>query len=160
MVRATLLAVALLAASATAADEKVKDPPAELDGEWKVVSWEANGMRADADAIADLVVTFKGKELSAKGKRLHARAWEVRLDPAKSPKEIDVVLKGEDGKPLLEDKDGKPVAALGIYKREGGKLTVCIREPDPDARRPVEFKAPRERGAFANLFVLERIGKK
>ena len=54
-----------------------------------------------------------------------------KLDPSKTPKEIDLA-----GKKF----DGKDEKMYGIYKLEGDKLTICMVESDKPADRPKEFK--------------------
>ena len=58
--------------------------------------------------------------------------FEAKLDPSKSPKEIDITLLEKFG-----GKDG--FRMTGIYKLDGDTLTVC-RTVSPDYERPKEFK--------------------
>ena len=77
-----------------------------------------------------------------------------KIDPSKSPKELDLHF-------TEEDKKGK--VCLAIYELDGDKLTICTNtklRPTDDEKRPNVFstKKPGERGEVPGklLFVLER----
>jgi uncharacterized protein (TIGR03067 family) len=59
------------------------------------------------------------------GEEFNPPTWSYRLDPAKSPKEIDLAF---------GDK-----SAAGIYSIDGDILRLCVTE---GARRPTDFSAP------------------
>jgi uncharacterized protein (TIGR03067 family) len=62
----------------------------------------------------------------------------LNVDDAKSPKEINIVVRGN---------------RFGIYKLEGDTLTLCWNE-DYDGHRPVDFKT--EPGTELVMYVLVR----
>jgi uncharacterized protein (TIGR03067 family) len=65
------------------------------------------------------------------------------VDPAKTPKTIDLTVKVDD----------KTFTLLGIYQLENDDLKLCL-AAEPGVKRPTEFKT--ENGAGVGLFVLKR----
>lgn len=88
---------------------------------------------------------IKGSELSIKEKGAPGKS-SFRVDPGKSPKEIDLFsLEGAQKGKTME----------GIYKLEGGTLTVCVRDvAAADKGRPEKFYT--EADAGLGLIVLKR----
>jgi uncharacterized protein (TIGR03067 family) len=127
-------------------DAAAKDLKA-MEGEWKVVGLEEGGRRASPDDMKGMRWTFQGSTMLPvnPGEKPGDKA-EVKLDPGQSPKHIDlVVLEGDNKGKTLE----------GIYKVEGGKLTICLR--DPGKGRPKEFTA--DGGEGQGLITLEKVKK-
>jgi RNA polymerase sigma factor (sigma-70 family) len=128
--------------------ERPKDEKEELKavaGEWKCVKLNVAGEDAPADEVAKVqwvidgadVVTGAGKEEKA----------TIKLDPAASPPTITLTFRDA----------GREAELLGIYFRQGDKLTLCFADPKvKDAPRPTELKPAKDR-AFV---VLERAAKK
>jgi RNA polymerase sigma-70 factor (ECF subfamily) len=84
-----------------------------------------------------LQVVFKDDDwfgVDKDGKGL-TKCHTIRIDPSKTPKEIDVL-----------DSKGQKTITVGIYKIEGGTLTLC--QNIGSKRRPTEFTSkpdgPRE----------------
>jgi uncharacterized protein (TIGR03067 family) len=107
-------------------------PPGPLDGSYSLekmymfAEWVPEKEFKD-DAGLPLVVTFKGDTMTdnlfGKEKTAH-----VRIDPSKSPNQIDI----HDPKGGGKDAD----SWLGIYKVEGNRLTIRVQEKT----RPKDFE--------------------
>ena len=126
----------------------------ELEGEWRTVEYEHDGKKSPSYEIRSYleIWTFKGDEVSSKrvdGSDMEPGA-RFKLDPAKSPKAIDMTwaegrLKGQ--------------ISAGIYALEKGKLWLCTAPPWKDSsKRPTEFKT--HKGDGVTLLVLERVLQK
>jgi RNA polymerase sigma factor (sigma-70 family) len=129
--------------------DKAKDAAVEelraLQGEWKVVALAENGRKATANDVKGMRWTFKGTRLLGFDPGQPQKEFgEVRLDPTKEPKHIDIVS-------LEGNLKGKTLQ--GIYKREKGRLTVCLR--DPGKGRPTEFTA--DAGSDQGMITLESL---
>jgi len=88
--------VALLLAADAPKDEAVQQEVRKLQGTWKVVSFEASGTDQTAKGPKEIVI--KGDEL-----RGLAPNVSFRIDPAKKPKTLDLIDKGDSKKifPLI-----------------------------------------------------------
>ena len=115
-----------------AAEQGKKDAKAELkkfEGTWIPVSGKINGNKLPEDALKELKLTFKGNTVTRQTNDKTVKAI-FQVDPNKEPKQFDA--KGEE--------DGKEAKALGIYKFEDGKLTICsVRGRGKELKRPKEF---------------------
>jgi uncharacterized protein (TIGR03067 family) len=121
-----LLAVGGLAVAAPA------DPAAEelqkLQGKWQMVGLEVNGEKVPAERFQASRLEIKDNRYVVNtGRSVHETT--IKLDPAKSPKAIDMTF---------EDGDNKGDTAQGIYKLDGDTLTIC-RPRLPPHERPSEF---------------------
>jgi uncharacterized protein (TIGR03067 family) len=121
-----------------------------MGGEWKVVGLEEGGRKATADDVKGMKWTFEGAEVVPDNPGQEATdRFRVKLDPTKSPKQIDlhVVEGGLKGKTIQ-----------GIYKLEDGRPTICLRdEKAPEKGRPKEFSA--EKGSDQGIITLEKAKK-
>jgi len=118
-----------------------------MQGDWDVVALEENGRKASADDVKGMRWTFMGSTMQPTdpGEKPGEKA-EVKIDPGRSPKHIDLVV--PEG--ALKGK-----TLQGIYKMEEGKLTVCLRdEKAPEKGRPKEFTA--EKGSNQAVITLEK----
>jgi uncharacterized protein (TIGR03067 family) len=131
---ALVLMVGWLAARNPAQDAKA----ALIKLEWKKLQgvWALTSLKEGTKAIPEERITAAAIKLIIEPGRAsikeEAKTVEVSLtiDPAKSPKQIDM-----RGTPPGQ----KPQTASGIYKLEGDTLTICY---DPSGKnRPTEFKA-------------------
>jgi len=123
--------------------------PAGIEGKYIVTDFEMGGEKSKAEElsflfgkdeaertiiIANDTITFnrrKGGEDNVK---------KYKLDPSKTPAEIDFTY---------TESGGKPETAYGIYKIEGDTLTIALAGPNKDGKsdpkdRPKEFKTKKE----------------
>jgi uncharacterized protein (TIGR03067 family) len=109
-----------------------------IQGEWGVVAAESRGKSMPAEEIARMSATFAGDKFTLwEGGGVNVAA-SFSLDPAKSPKQID--LKKEDGK-----------SQLAIYELSGDELKLCVDESGKG--RPSSFATS---GAGNLMLVLKR----
>jgi uncharacterized protein (TIGR03067 family) len=71
----------------------------------------------------------------------------IKLDPSKSPKEIDLIDKDPDP-------GQQPIVLLAIYKLEGDLFTECMTRPGNP--RPTEFKSDEKN---VQLRVFQRVNR-
>jgi uncharacterized protein (TIGR03067 family) len=116
--------VAVLACYAARHGREVRSELDALQGEWKCVSVEVKGKPLPADTVAKFRFTVKG-DRSARTMGDEPWVGRIRLGPLASPKRIE--LREEPHSP------SSPMAILlGVYKREGDTLTLCLGWPsDP-----------------------------
>jgi uncharacterized protein (TIGR03067 family) len=133
------------------ADEPKKAGPEgqelkKLAGRWSVVEETHGGKKTDVKKLAALAVRIDGKRLTIRDGTEVREESSISLDPKAKPAALDLkITSGADA--------GKVVK--GIYKLEGGTLTVCVAEPGKD--RPGEFAA--REGTGWTLFVFKRAKK-
>jgi uncharacterized protein (TIGR03067 family) len=102
----------------------------ELQGKWKVTEFHTAHGSSAVEGGRIIPYTFEGNKLITVGPGNVRVEIEYRLDPAKSPKQIDQRFTG--------GAIGRWIAK-GIYKLEGDTLTICY--GGPDVARPTEFTA-------------------
>ena len=120
----------LILAGAAAGQEAVKKEMAQLEGEWSMVSGEANGVAMPEEAVkSGKRVAKDGETTIAFGGQVYFRA-KFRIDPAKKPKAIDYTM---------TEGQTKGKTHLGIYELDGDTLKFCFAAPGKD--RPTEFTA-------------------
>jgi len=123
----------------------------EPEGTWTVVASEQDASLGQFPK--DTVWTFADGKLTVgpkKGRDGMAFTYAVTFDPAKDPKEVD----------LVEEVGDRKVVLRGIYRLEKDRLTICVGAAVGDAKvtkgeRPTEFKA----GENVQLVTLEWSGK-
>jgi uncharacterized protein (TIGR03067 family) len=129
----TLLVACALAlvgfAGARADEDAAKKELKALQGAWKVVAAEHDG--EPLDRIVGGTMTVKDNNFDIKTAGGTELKGDLILDPAKSPKRID--LAHQDGP--LKDKTWQ-----GIYELKGDTLKICYAEADSEKERPSEFK--------------------
>jgi uncharacterized protein (TIGR03067 family) len=179
---AALAALGVLSAcsSAQAGDDDAK----LLQGEWRVVSATENGADFPKDRIEKMFVVLGKDEIRVyvEGTKSEQAAKFV-IDPKQKPKHINFTKETRDSAwaEALPSKlfrrykwtDGKPVPAAGqaegIYKLDGGALTLCWRTTEgkeilgdkvtsEEKVRPSVFRSDLYYHQF--LFVLERVKPK
>jgi uncharacterized protein (TIGR03067 family) len=115
--------------------DAVKKDMAQLEGEWSMVSAEANGQTVPEEVVKTGKRVVKGDETTVSlGDRVLMKA-KFAVDPSKKPKTIDYTVSEGPSK-------GKVVK--GIYELNGDTVKFCFSGPDKD--RPSEFSAPAESG--------------
>jgi uncharacterized protein (TIGR03067 family) len=124
----------------------VEDPePAKLDGEWAMVSGQADGQAMPADMVkTGKRVAKDGETTITFGGRLYFKA-KFTVDPAKSPKTIDYdMIEGPT----------KGKKQLGLYKLDGDTVTFCFAKPGGD--RPTDFTAAAGSGRTLSVWKREK----
>ncbi len=120
------LVALMLAADDPTTDKVIEDDLAVLQGVWTAEKAIMGGMEMPADMLAKVKLEFKGKQVIPHGNGAEDPG-DFTLDPAKSPKQINIKPKKE-----------KEVA--GIYELKGNTLKFCFARPGLE--RPKEFKSP------------------
>jgi uncharacterized protein (TIGR03067 family) len=143
MKRRTFLVLALfLVATSQAADPK-KGPTAAAElqhfqGTWQVEAREESGTALAAAVLKKRGVFFGGNIFVFRRDGKVHQAGAVQLDPAHSPRTINLSVK---------DGEGKDGVMLGIYSRDGDTLKLCF---DPQGQtRPENFKPEAKAGFTA-----------
>ena len=112
-----------------------------LQGEWTTLSEILDGKDV-AEARAESTLTFSGDVLTFRDHHKESCKMGFDLCTLTRPGRIDVVFRdGKEGWTLL-----------GIYRREGNLLTICL--APPGTRRPTAFES--RPGSHLILFVLKR----
>jgi uncharacterized protein (TIGR03067 family) len=119
-----------------AQDKKAVADLEKFQGKWEILTTERGGesqtemgpeaFRIFAEFKDDKFTLSLGKKVSAKG--------TVKLDPATSPKTIDLVYEGNTDPTLRGE------VRLGIYEIDGDTLRMCCTDLYSKGPRPKEFK--------------------
>jgi uncharacterized protein (TIGR03067 family) len=114
---------------------RAEDPPKKdsdlLQGVWEATAVESDGKAAPADEVKKFKVQVAGEHLTITTASGGATKARFKLDPATSPKAIDLTV---------ADGEAKGTVVQGIYAVEGDQLKLCIREVPERGARPKEFK--------------------
>jgi uncharacterized protein (TIGR03067 family) len=128
-----VLALALMCAIGFVglAQEKPKEDAQLLQGSW---DWDPAAKQSDAEPVVLLErIVIKGDSLkfhySLDGKKF-VTATEYKIDPTKSPKQINFA-------PTDKDNAGKGLTYFGLYELKDGQLKICYR--GPGSTRPKSF---------------------
>jgi uncharacterized protein (TIGR03067 family) len=108
----------------------------KIQGTWALVSGERNGKPLSDEVIQHIKLIFAGDKLTTKHKDRKTQAT-FKLDPNKTPKEIDLDMEGNIGK--------------GIYHLDGDSMKIVHGEVG-DAR-PKDFP---KAGSGLTVLVLKR----
>lgn len=123
---------------AHAQQDAVQEELKKFEGTWLVVGGQERGNEADLKEL-DLRFTFAGEKVTIKSTKFdRVTTLTFKLNPAKSPKEINLLSKDEE--------------AVGIYALDGDMLKLCTSKDK--ANRPKEFVTTAE-NRFS-LLVLKR----
>ena len=143
---AMLLTCGVAAAVWAGDDPAAKDVEA-LQGEWRAVEQTAEGRKAQDGEAKMFRIAVKGDRLTLRAGG-DARKARFKLDPAKSPRAIDLTW-------LDGPEKGRTVP--GIYAVEKGRWRLCV----PNAKKGEAEERPKEFTAAAGerrmLFTLERV---
>ena len=118
----------------------------ELAGDWKCVSAVSDGKQV-AEATVNklgLAVTKVGGYKTTLGDQILFDST-CKIDDTKKPKHIDM---------LGTESENRGKAALGIYKVEEGKLTICYTMPGKD--RPNTFESKPDSGVTLAVWQRKR----
>ena len=138
----TVIAVLLLAGAGGAQDATKKEM-SQLEGDWSMVSGEANGTAMPQETVKTGKRTAKDGETAITfGGQVYFTA-KYTLDPAKKPKAIDY---------MMTEGPTKGKTHLGIYEMDGDTVKFCFAAPGKD--RPTEFTA--KEGSQRTLSVWKR----
>jgi uncharacterized protein (TIGR03067 family) len=110
-------------------EDAAKKDLASMEGEWNLVAMEVDGKPVPAEKLVSAKLTIRGDKYTLVSRNKQHEV-ELKLDPSKSPKEIDMTFLDGPNK----DRVGK-----GIYEINGDKLKIC-RSLDPQDERPKDFK--------------------
>jgi uncharacterized protein (TIGR03067 family) len=123
-----VLIVTLVMGSAYGQQDAAKKEAARLEGEWSMVSGEANGQPMPPEFVkTGKRVAKNGETTISIGGQLYFKA-KFTVDPTKKPKAIDYVM---------TEGFTKGKTQLGIYELDGDTVKFCFAAPGKD--RPTEF---------------------
>jgi len=151
MLRIIVIALFATTCAASRADDPAAEEVKKWQGEWRVVEVEFRGKslkKDDAEAKAmRFVVKDNGLTFSNTEKPGRERKQTFKLDPSKTPKQLDLTsLDGQE----------KDTTAACIYKLDRDKLTICMPYFAKDRSvRPKEFKV--DASGDHMLLTLERV---
>jgi uncharacterized protein (TIGR03067 family) len=104
--------------------------PTEFEGEWRMVSAVMHGQAMEQSAVDWVRRVTRGNQTTVTAGPQVMMKMEFTLDHSQTPKAIDYVNTAGPNK-------GK--AQRGIYKIEGGLLTICT--SPPGVPRPAQFES-------------------
>jgi uncharacterized protein (TIGR03067 family) len=128
-----------------AADDPKTDSD-RIQGRWVVVSMERGGKILPRDEAIHWV--FSGDKLIIGGEGKLKPSGTVKLDPSKSPKQIDHIITAAIQRNMTQ------FVEPGIYRLDDGTLRICFGEVTKD--RPTGFAA--QSGSETTLIILKREG--
>ena len=110
-----------------------------LQGAWVAVSGKADFpvKKLKEKELKDLHMILAGNVIVL----ANGKIGTFQVDPHKTPKGIDITMRGELPDPFPQGEEEKPRRLLGIYALEGDQLTLCLQEYMGDLGRPEAFKA-------------------
>jgi uncharacterized protein (TIGR03067 family) len=122
----------------------------ELTGTWQAVSYALDGKKASDDDMKKIQLVFdaEGKSTALNDGKVFI-ASTTKIDPSANPATIDITF---------SEGDGKGATALGIYKIEGGVLTIC--RSAPGKPRPAEFSSDPGSGLTLMTYKLKAATRK
>ncbi len=128
---------------ASGAEDAVKKEMALLEGEWSMVSGEANGMSLPKETVkSGKRVAKDGETTITISEQVYFKA-KFSIDPTKKPRAIDYTM---------TEGPTKGKTHLGIYELDGDTVKFCFAAPGKD--RPPDFTA--KEGSEQTLSVWKR----
>jgi uncharacterized protein (TIGR03067 family) len=152
LVATAILSGAVWAAPVAGVKSKESDDARLIQGKWTIVSLDDGVMKKGnwlKEKALGLVLVVRGDRVAPKsslkeGKEFEleegAKALKIKLDPSRSPKEIDIKI-------------GELPDALGIYELDKDTLKLCMAN-HKDVPRPTKFET--KPGSEWLLVVLKR----
>ena len=133
----------LVVAGVVGADDAVKKEMSLLEGDWSMVSGQANGQEMPKDTVKTGKRTAKDGEttITING-QVYFKA-KFAIDPTKKPKAIDYTM---------TEGPTKGKTHLGIYEVDGDTVKFCFAAPGEE--RPTAFTA--KEGSQRTLSVWKR----
>jgi uncharacterized protein (TIGR03067 family) len=146
--KASLLLVVFTTGLFAAEDAKdaVKKDVERLQGTWAPASLQFSGRDITNDNEGQFKLVFKGNEATVEGSEAVKKEYAkltMKLDPATSPKCVDIVVSGGDQKDVVME---------GIYELKDDELKICAKIVGKD--RPGQFASPE--GSNIVLVVFKR----
>lgn len=139
--------VVLILIGTGAAQDAAKKELAQLEGDWSMVSGEANGFAMPKESVqGGKRIAKDGETTILMGGQVYFKA-KYSIDPSKKPKTIDY---------MMTEGPTKGKTHLGIYELEGDTVKFCFAAPGKD--RPADFTA--KEGSQRTLSVWKRDAKK
>jgi uncharacterized protein (TIGR03067 family) len=133
----------LVLVGADGAQDAIKKEMTQLEGEWLMVSGEANGQSLPEEAVkGGKRVAKEGQTTITIGGNVFFKA-KFTIDPTNKPKAIDY---------NMTEGPTKGKTHLGIYELDGDTVKFCFAAPGKD--RPTEFTA--KEGSERTLSVWKR----
>jgi uncharacterized protein (TIGR03067 family) len=123
-----LLLSPLAAHALQPAAERAKREEEKLAGTWQVVSVEVDGQAVPPKEFRGLKMTFKAGKFTAQKGQGDKQEGTYKLDPSKSPKQIDISRK---------DGPAEGRNQLAVYSLAGNTLKIC--SAGSDKERPDGF---------------------
>ena len=143
MRRTVPVTVVLVLVGAAAAQDAVKKEMALLEGEWSMVSGEADGLAMPKETVTSgKRVAKDGETTITFGGQVYFKA-KFTIDPTKKPRAIDYAM---------TEGPTRGKTHLGIYELDGDTVKFCFAAPGKD--RPTEFTA--KQGSGRTLSVWKR----
>jgi hypothetical protein len=124
-----------MAATSLIADDA--DARKQLAGSWTCASATIDGTPLAAETAKVLTLTLTADRFKTQRGEQVLFDSTYTVDAAKEPKQIDMI--GTEG-----ELKGKP--ALGIYKLDGDRLTLCYTMPGSE--RPAKFESAPKSGVY------------
>lgn len=140
-----ILALAAISAIPAFGAGTVDEGATALEGEWVVVGMEDNGTQATEDDIKGMKWLIQGTTITATDPDGSAGKMRLKLDPKKTPKEIQITSL---------DGNLKGTSQVGIYEIQAGRLRICYADPKVSKGPPKEFSAPAKSGC--GIITLEK----
>jgi uncharacterized protein (TIGR03067 family) len=136
----------LVLRNADGAQDAIKKEMTQLEGEWSMVSGEADGQSMPKAMVqSGKRVAKDGKTTITMGGQVYFKA-RFTIDPTQKPKAIDYAM---------TEGPTKGKTHLGIYELDGDSVKFCFAAPGK--ARPTQFTA--KQGSQRTLSVWRRIEK-
>jgi uncharacterized protein (TIGR03067 family) len=117
------------------------DAPEQLQGSWKIISWEQEGQQLPDDVLSRLDPwNIKAGQITIYEVPGFPDTGSYKVSEAGGRQTIDIVV------------DGKLIR--GIYATDGKTLKVCLAQPET-GHRPKDFAA--KRGSEQVYYVFKRV---